>query len=257
MEPLYTSHNTTPAYQLNWGLTLFWHQSPGPDKGWLAELQQATEPAGIRVIKHRFIGEDASQFFVSTRPHVPPSELIRSIKGRLQHLLQRQRPKAFQRNYCLRSIGSATRSEVEHYVASQLGHHRMAEPQLQERLARFQKIYPDVDLSQPSFSSHGEYWHNLHLVIVNEDRFAETREETLWRIQAVIEGAASKHGYRLSRVGLLPDHVHLTLGCPIDCSPESVAMGYLNNCAYACGMKPVYKSGYYVGTIGEYDRGAV
>ena len=51
--------------------------------------------------------------------------------------------------------------------------------------------------------------------------------------------------------------IHLTLGCEISESPEEVALGYLNNCAYAYGMKPVYRFSYYVETFGEYDRGAV
>ena len=166
-------------------------------------------------------------------------------------------PKAFRRNYCLRSIGSATREIVEEYVANQLGHHRMADPRAQERLAEFQKCFPRVDLSKPAFSAHGEYWYNLHLVIVNAERWMETRHEVLRGLLDLVQRAASKHGHRLSRVGLPADHLHLTLGCPIDQSPEEIALGYLNNCAYACGMKPVFRLSYYVATIGEYDRGAV
>ena len=128
MEPIYTADNTKPAYQLNWGLTLFWRQTPVADRDWLPELQEATEADGVRVIKHQFTSHEASQFFVSTTPDVSPPQLIRSVKGRLQHLIRQRLPKAFRRNYCLRSIGSATREIVEEYVASQLGHHRMAGP---------------------------------------------------------------------------------------------------------------------------------
>ena len=129
--------------------------------------------------------------------------------------------------------------------------------EVQRRLARFQRSYPDVDLSKPSFSSHGEYWYNLHVVLVNDERWMEIREDVLEKIHSMVERAASKHGDRLSRVGLVADHVHVTMGCPIGRSPEEVALSYLNNCACACGMKPVFQFGYYVGTIGEYDRGAV
>src|SRR5688572_5060192 len=99
MEPLYTATNTEPAYQLNWGLTLFWRDRMLPDTDWLAELQQITEPDGVRVIKHRVPTRGASQCFVSTKPPVSRAELIRSVKGRLQHLIRQQIPKAFQRNY--------------------------------------------------------------------------------------------------------------------------------------------------------------
>jgi hypothetical protein len=30
----------------------------------------------------------------------------------------------------------------------------------------------------------------------------------------------------------------------------------MNNLAYAAGMKPIFKFGFYVGTFGEYDLGA-
>ena len=31
----------------------------------------------------------------------------------------------------------------------------------------------------------------------------------------------------------------------------------MNNLAYACGMKPVFRSSYYVGTLSEYDLGVI
>jgi len=62
---------------------------------------------------------------------------------------------------------------------------------------------------------------------------------------------------RLAKFQKTYDGVDITLGCRIDRSPEEVALGYLNNCAYACAMKPVFQFSYYVGTFGEYDRGAV
>jgi REP element-mobilizing transposase RayT len=257
MQPLYTAANTVPAYQLNWGLTLFWRERPLSDATWLAELQQVTEPDGVRVIKHRTTTGGASQFFVSTTPAVSPSEVIRSVKGRLQHLVRREMPRAFQRNYCVRSIGAARREVVEDYVASQLGHHRMADPRVQERLGRYQKSYQAVDLSQASYSSHGEYWYAMHVVLVNQERWCEIRAERLDKLTATIEGAAAKHGHRLSRLSLLADHIHLTMGCSVEESPGEVALGYLNNCAYACGMTAQFQFSYYVGTIGEYDRGAV
>jgi REP element-mobilizing transposase RayT len=257
MQPLYTRDNTKAAYELNWGLTIFWRMTPVPDAIWLAALQSATELDGVRVLKHSLTTGDAGQFFVSTKPHVSPQELIRSVKGRLQHEIRSYVPKAFQRNYCLRSIGAAARHVVEQYVADQLGHHRAADPDVQRRLARYQKSYPAVDLSAPSFSTHGEYWYNLHVVFVNDERWREIRERVLEKRLATIEAAARKHRHRLSRAAILADHVHLTLGCEIGESPDDVILAYMNNCAYACGMAPEFRFSYYVGTIGEYDRGVV
>ena len=52
-------------------------------------------------------------------------------------------------------------------------------------------------------------------------------------------------------------HVHVLLGCNLAESPQEVALGYLNNLAYAQEMRRVYQYGFYVGTVGEYDLGAV
>ena len=84
MQPLYTAANTEPAYQLNWGLTLFWRERPLTDEAWLAELKQVTEPDGVRVIKHRTATGGASQFFISTTPAVSPSQRTSSA-ARLPH----------------------------------------------------------------------------------------------------------------------------------------------------------------------------
>ena len=53
-EAIYTRDNCNFAYQLNWGLSVFW-RSEVRDDAWLKELAIATEQDGIRVLKHRFI----------------------------------------------------------------------------------------------------------------------------------------------------------------------------------------------------------
>lgn len=192
MQPIYTTANTNPAYQLNWGLTIFWRDGSLPGQTWLQPLQQATETDGVRILQHRFSTRGASQFFLSTKPHASPSEIIRSVKGRLQHLIGSQMSKAFQRNYAIRSVGEVTRSVVEKYVTDQLGHHRMADPRVQQMLSKYQRTY-DVDLKAPVISSHGEYWYNLHVVLVNEERWMEIREAVLDSLAAMIEGVSAKY----------------------------------------------------------------
>ncbi len=66
-----------------------------------------------------------------------------------------------------------------------------------------------------------------------------------------------KKGHLLSRAGIFADHLHLAVGCGIRESPQEVALSYMNNLAYARGMRPVFQFGCYVGTFGEYDFGAL
>jgi len=56
---------------------------------------------------------------------------------------------------------------------------------------------------------------------------------------------------------LLADHLHVTIGSGYSQSPEEVSLSYLNNLAYAHGMKAMYQFSYFVGTFGEYDLGAI
>ena len=101
--PIYTSENCRAAYQLNWSLALFW-QEPAANADWLADLQRG----GARRVPHpryQFARPGVSQFLVSTRPETAPERLVWSVKGRLQHQVRRQCPKAFHRNYGLRSAG--------------------------------------------------------------------------------------------------------------------------------------------------------
>ena len=256
-DPIYTSDNCNePAYQLNWSYSLFWHEAP-KDAAWLEPLQAATEKDGIRILQHEFADKLVSQFLVSTRPDIAPQLIAQRLKGRLQNLLKETAPSAFQRNYSIRSIGSANRATIAEYLQGQLDHHPSADERVTERLQELQIHNADVDLSQPSQTSHAIYWYNLHLVLVNDGRYREVHAEPLQALHDMIEKASAAKTHGLSRAAILPDHIHLALRCRIDESPESVAVSYLNNLAFALGMKQVFRFGYYVGTFGEYDLGAI
>ncbi len=257
MEPIYNASNCKPAYELRWSLAIFAKTVlPSPSE-WLNELRSVVERDGVRILEHSAASPPAHQFLLSTKPHVAPPAIVKSVKGRLQHLIRATHGDAFRRNFSLTSIGSASRDAVEAYVADQLGHHRMADSRVLERLARFQLTFDEVDLSQPIFSSHGHYHYNLHLVLVHDRRWCEVREQWLEATRDMAIKVAKKKGHRLSRLALLADHLHLTLGVHYAESPGDVALCYLNNLAYAHGMQAVYQFGYYVGTFGEYDMGAV
>ena len=251
---IYTLDNCQAAYQLNWSLALFWHE-PVMKTRWLPDLRIATEPDGVRVLEHRFAKPGVSQFLLSSLPHVSPDRLVWSVKGRLQRLVRQENPKAFQRNYGLRSLGSTTREVVEQYVESQVEHHPLANPRVQEMLRGLQIHKPQVDLASLRRNAHALYWYNLHVCFINDGRCREIQEETLQRMRKMIAGAALKKAHLLSRAGILSDHIHLTLGCNVIESPAEVVLSYMNNLAYVCGSKRAFAFGFYVGTLGEYDLG--
>ncbi|WP_373653318.1 hypothetical protein [Schlesneria sp. DSM 10557] len=257
MEPIYTSATVTPAYQLRWSLSLFAGQPLPASDLWLSELRQKVEEDGVRILEAQSRHGNTWQFFLSTRPEVAPPSIVKSVKGRLQHLVRETAPKAFRRNFLLAAIGNAKREVVESYVASQLDHHRMADDRVQSALQRFQLAFPEVDLSQRQTTAHGAYLYNMHLVLVHAGRWNEVREEALAGTRDMVLRIAHAKGHRISRLALLPDHLHLLAGFPATSSPEEIALGYLNNLAYAHGMRRIFSFSYYVGTVGEFDTGVI
>ena len=127
--------------------------------------------------------------------------MVRSIKGQLQNLVRHERPKAFQRNYGLRSIGSATREEVERYVRGQVNHHPMVDFRVREMLQTVQIDNPCIDLSEPRQNAHAIYWYNLHVCFVNEERCREIQKETLQKMREMIRRVAEKKGASLIESG--------------------------------------------------------
>src|SRR5262249_36974490 len=157
--PIYTRDNCTFCCPLQWGLSVFWRSSIS-DAPWYDDLAGAVEADDIRLLGHRFARPGVSQFMLSTQPHVSPLLIVKRVKGRLQYLVRRTLPRALQRNYAIRSIGRVTREVVENYVASQLGHHRMADERVRALLERLQIVQAEVELAKPRATSHGLYWYN-------------------------------------------------------------------------------------------------
>lgn len=179
------------------------------------------------------------------------------IKGRLQYIVRSLFPRAFQRNYDLRSIGSTTREKAEAYVAAQLNHHQVSDSRLRAALSELQIINPEVNLERPQFSRRARHSCNLHLVFVHNWRISESSIEVWTKVREILRRSATAKGWQLSRAGFVPDHIHLTLSFTMDWSPLEVALSCMNNISFAHGMTPVLMPSCYVGTIGEYDLGAI
>jgi REP element-mobilizing transposase RayT len=253
---VYTAQNCRAAYELRWSLTVFWRQAPHDEKWW-PMLRLLTEKDGVRLLRFRSRSDGISQFLVSTRPEVAPFSIVRSVKGRLYHILRENASSPFQRNYCLLSVGKIRGKIIERYVASQLDHHRMASDERQRALRRLQYRNSEVDLGSVRRSGHGQYNYNLHLTLVNTGRWMEIREEVLRNLVRMAIQVADERNHLLSRIGVFPDHMHLALGANLTESPNDVAYSYLNHLAGIFGGRPVFQFGYFVRTFGHYDLGAI
>ena len=257
MLPLYTAENITTAYQLNWSLSLFGTIALPVRETWLEPLKAATEADGIRILSADQRQESIVQFFVRTRAESSPSGIVRSVKARLQYLIRNHIPKAFRRNYHIQSVGDAKSTTLDQYVTRQTGKHPMADPRVQARIELLQFHDETIDLSQPLIGTYGQYVNSLQFVLENSEGWHEVRERELRRVRSMIISASKKKSWRLSRIGLLCNHVHILLGAAVTESPQSVALSLMNNIAYVYEMKPILKFCYYAGTFGGYDRGAI
>jgi REP element-mobilizing transposase RayT len=256
-QPLYTAENCRIAYQLHWSLTLFAVHPWQHRDEWWEPLGQATEADGVRLLEFQPCDAATGQLLISSRPEVSPAQIIRSVKGRLQYLVRDSMPKLWRRHYSIASVGSANNEVLQRYVGGQVEHHPMADSRTADRLAKAQFHDPAIDLAALRSSSHGRFTHSLHLVLENKSRVSDTREQWLEATRTMLIGACRKKGWLLSRLGLVANHLHVLLGCDVAETPREAAISLMNNLAFAHGMRPVYDYGFYVGTFGPYDHGAI
>jgi REP element-mobilizing transposase RayT len=256
-EPLYLADNCRVAYQLHWSLTLFTND-PWPDETfWREPLKQSMGMDGVRLLEFRCEGPETGQFFLSSRPETSPSEIVRSVKGRLQYLLRASVAKLWRRHYSISSVGDANNDALQGYVARQVQHHPMADVRMEQRLSQTQFDDPSVDLTVARTNAYGRFTYNLHLVLENADHLHDVSSEWLEKSRATIIAGCKRKGWLLSRAAIVSNHLHVLLGCDAVEKPQNVALSLLNNLAFAHGMKPVYEYSYYVGTFGPYDHNAI
>jgi len=256
-EPVYTSVNTRPAYQLNWAVSIFWRATQDGSAPWLGALRRVLETDKIRILNHRFRSPQVSQFLISTRPETKPCDFLRLLKGRLQHLVREEQPKAFHRNYHFASVGAADQTTVARYIAKQVEHYDLADPRMTDLLQRVNAGAGMIsDLSTERTSEHGHFNYNLHVVLCYVGRWRAGDEEFLGQVKGRIRATAEKHCWRLGSHSVLCDHMHLEVGINPTSAPGEVALSFMNNIAHLCGMRPLLQYSYYVGTIGPYTRGA-
>ena len=260
-QPIYTADNVrSPAYHLRytwsgWPSDGSFPASP-PDSFW-TDLDAAWERDGLRRLTTNWM-PTMIQFTFSVRPVVSPVFFAARVKGRLQHALrQAQTPVAFSRKVAVRTIGDNHTAEVEAYVSNQVKKEELADPRFQAFLQSLVLTNTDVDLSRPSESLSGRYWYNLHLVLVVGGRYRIGDHQRLTTLREWCPRIAAKKGHGLSRLAILPDHMHMSLRGTIEQTPEEIALAYMNNLAYAVGQMAIWEFGYYVGSFSEYDMGAV
>jgi hypothetical protein len=95
LQPIYTIDNCSPAYQLNWAVSLFGNQAL-PNPGPCVELAKPLlEQDGVRILEYRHLSAKVLALLISTKPSVSPARLLRVLKGRLQYAICEGQAKCF------------------------------------------------------------------------------------------------------------------------------------------------------------------
>jgi REP element-mobilizing transposase RayT len=223
----------------------------------LDEIKPSWETDGLRLLESHWTGE-MIQLLFSTKPLVSPVRLATRAKGRLDHALRNTgHPMKLSRKVSVRSIGENARRDVERYIERQVRKERFADPRFEQFMGRFTVVDHSVDLSTPQATLRGRYWYNLHLVLVVEERWPITDEDSLQLIRDRCRAIAEKKGYAISRLAVMPDHCHVAIRGYQEHSPAEIAGAFQNNLAYAMGQKHIWEDTFYVGTFGDYDMNAV
>ena len=212
----------------------------------------------MRLLEH-YWSDDRVQLTFSTTPEVSPLLVAGRAKGRLQHALRQTVPafSGFSRKVSVCSVGHNCREDVEAYIASQVEKARFADPSFRALMQEFTVVHEDVDLSKPTESAHGRYWYNLHIVLVTAERYRVVDRPRLTLLRDHSLKIAERKGHTISRLSVMPDHLHIALRGNIQHGPQEIALAFQNNLAYALGQVKIWANSFYVGTFGEYDMWAI
>ncbi len=256
LSPLYTSENVNFAYQIRWAMTLF-TSGTRPVQTTLEPVAIALELDGIRVLSHRYAEPSMVQMTLSVKPHLSAQAIVQRVKGRLWYAWKDQSQIKIDKKYSIRSYGTQERKIIERYVAGQASHHSMATEKSTAMFKELTFVDPAVELARPIEIGDSLLWYNLHIVLVHVERWRTVNKRLLEAVRDMIHRVCKKYHWRLSRCGIVADHLHLTLGANSQDVVQEICLRFMNNLAYVHDMKPVYCHSAYVATFGEYDQRAL
>ena len=258
-QPMYDPSHAKPAYHLRYTWTGWPSESPFAQTPvhLLDDIKQMWETDGIRLLEYRWT-DKMVQLLFSAKPSVSPVFLASRAKGRLDHAIRGARLQMpLTRKLAVRSIGVNSRQEVEKYIERQVGNEQFVDTKFEALMNRFTVVNNDVDLSQPNESVRGRYWYNLHLVLVTSKRFRMVDQTRLAIIRDWSIKIAKKKAYSISRLSVMPDHLHVAMRGDHAQSPNDIVFGFQNNISYALNRERIWKDSFYAGTFGEYNMAAV
>ncbi len=223
-QPVYLLNNCSPAYQLNWSLSVFGKDRLPSPEFVIDELQAAIARDDLKILEFRTVDPNVAQFFISSQPKHSPAAIYSLDQRSLQYAARDYEWISFRRNYRIASLGSAKSSVLDDYVARQNQRHPMADSSVQAMLESLQFYDPSIEPAVLRRSCNGEFVYALQIVIETELSWAETRRDVLCAYREMIIETCQKQGWLLSRIGLLSNHMHILLSAGVDETPADIAL---------------------------------
>ena len=257
--PQYDLRRADAAFQLRYSWTSWASDSTFTTQPieLIEQTRSLWETDSLKILESRWTTELIQILFSASRD-VSPVFVAARAKGRLDHALRQAGLNLpFSRKVAVRSVGDNTRDDVEAYVARQVVKEQFVDPRWSAVLSEFTVVNEAVDLSQPTETARGRYWYNLHLVLVVDGRCRLSDLNVFRTLRDGCFKIAAKKGHLLSRVSVMPDHLHLALRANPEESPNDVAFAYQNNLAYMANLGRLWQDSFFVGTFSEYTTQAI
>jgi len=202
---------------------------------------------------------------ISLRPDQCVAKTVQTLKtnsSRSWNLQMQTMPPLWARGYFARSVGRVRIQAVRKYLEEQATHHGYAQ-HLLPPVYRYRAEQPLV-LESP----HAFFDLSHHLVFATQKRKGIFGSEIGKALVDYWLKVASKHGFAIDQVTVVPDHIHSIVRIKPSMSIEQCAFSLMNNgqhfmgTNYAevlieSGMNQLWQPSAYAGTCGEFTSALI
>ena len=208
---------------------------------------------------------DQFRSLVSLRPDQAVAKTIQTIKTNSSREWGRRfnsQPPLWARGYLARSVGQVRISAVRKYLDQQPAHHgydlRLLPPVYRYRV------------KEPKWlaASHATFDLNHHLVLSTCHRKGIFNSSLGRALSDYWLRVASKHGFAIDQISVVPDHIHLIVRIVPSMSIEECPLLLMNNSQHLvgknypqvlieAGINQLWQPSAYAGTCGEYTSGLI
>lgn len=258
----------TWAYQLHYYLCFRTHRrlQAFSSKGYVlnevvAEICQRHEYHLLECQPH----PDQLRILVSLRPNQPVAKTIQTIKSNSSREWGNRfssQPPLWARGYLARSVGQVRISAVRDYLDQQSAHHGY-DSRLLPPVHRYRTQEP-IHLA----TAHASFDLNYHLVLATHQRKGIFNSNLGKVLSEYWLRVASKHGFAIDQISVVPDHIHMLVRIVPSMSIEECALLLMNNGQYFVGkhcpqvliengINQLWQPSAYVGSCGKYTTGLI